>query len=694
MDSISNLFRINLITSCSESTTSKCDLNALLKNYDSINDLNGITFRDLSTNTAHPINNLRLRISNIEEIKSRPDQNVLQKVLHDVVAEESNKYELANTIELIDTPWFERWKDEFISYHNVYNHDFIGANLGVFIIVSTADLDNFDGIVSTLLGQVRDCSLLRFMTNGFIEHYVVVDFIKDNCGTVPELPNTDTNPANPKYERFVNCFGANNCSWLTIPESQPGQNIIPFLKKFVSNSLMPWCERQVRILNDAISTRKGLRRNLVIATRQFLNIGQSSYLNQSVVYTPDASEMQCRKLGDLAMCLGLYELASSSYDMARKDFLNDNAWLYYAGACEAYASARSMLKRFQKSHIEKAVSTYIDSCKSINLATRATIIATDITKKISPIDAAKFFVTLTGDDCDLRSALFLEQASRCYSLCPTKLRKAAFHHVLAGYRYSKCGLRKLSLRCYSKFQESRWEAAADHVDSSLRRIYSQLGIEAVNFAPLVEFSINFVSPKSENDLISMVYYTGETIELALKMSWVPTKLYLYSNNNLLTSDGILLGNTEPLILEDLSEVINFNVRVPQTPYKQVLYFKVSYPDKNGDMREAIKSIALNVEQCLSISSIIDHLISIKNVTNNHVDYCLVDKSSGGLYRPQQLVDKGPQTDPSMISNVPPNLTAHLLMKSPGADEYLSHPMIRWSVHEKTMTRHGVYLVEF
>ena len=49
-------------------------------------------------------------------------------------------------------------------------------------------------------------------------------------------------------------------------------------------------------------------------------------------YTPEAPEMQMRRLADLAFLFQLYEIAYQTYHQAKKDFNNDHAWLHYAGA--------------------------------------------------------------------------------------------------------------------------------------------------------------------------------------------------------------------------------------------------------------------------------------------------------------------------------------------------------------------------
>ena len=155
----------------------------------------------------------------------------------------------------------------------------------------------------------------------------------------------------------------------------------------------------------------------------------------------------------------------------------------------------------------------MDTCRSVNLATRAAILATELFCKMNRhIDAANLFIRLTGDDSDVRSALFLEQASKCFMKVSPNLtrnsnfshsssnqlisrssstqsllsviasseavggfgsryRKAAFHYILAGHRYNKCGLKHFALICYRRFNYPHWEAASDHVNLTVAKLY-------------------------------------------------------------------------------------------------------------------------------------------------------------------------------------------------------------------------------
>lgn len=56
------------------------------------------------------------------------------------------------------------------------------------------------------------------------------------------------------------------------------------------------------------------------------------YLLYICRYPPEAPELQTRKMADLCFLVQHYDLAYSCYHTAKKDFLNDQAMLYAAGA--------------------------------------------------------------------------------------------------------------------------------------------------------------------------------------------------------------------------------------------------------------------------------------------------------------------------------------------------------------------------
>lgn len=286
-----------------------------------------------------------------------------------------------------------------------------------------------------------------------------------------------------------------------------------FHREFIAKFLVPWAERQIKTLGEMIAQRRGFRKSIFSATRSLLSNMSSSTVsltkltgststNSGVIYIPDAQEMQQRKLADICMIFNIYEMAFNLYYSAKKDFYSESAWIYYAGASEMSAISSYLINKYQHNHFEQAITTYLDTCKSINLATRSAILATELLCQLNRHrEAANLFIRMTCDDSDLRSAMFLEQASKCFlsvnyrmmlrnsdsqsSLnrfektsnqpidCSfgTRLRKAAFHYILAGHRYNRCGLKHFALFCYLRYNYSNWDSASDHVNLTIAKLY-------------------------------------------------------------------------------------------------------------------------------------------------------------------------------------------------------------------------------
>ena len=142
-----------------------------------------------------------------------------------------------------------------------------------------------------------------------------------------------------------------------------------FHSEFISKSLIPWAERQIKILGELIAQRKGFRKSIFSATKSLLSNMSSSTatltktitgsttslsgMPSGVIYIPDAQEMQQRKLADICMIFGVYEMAYNLYYSARKDFQTEGAWLYYAGASEMSAIASYFINRFHQNHFDQ-----------------------------------------------------------------------------------------------------------------------------------------------------------------------------------------------------------------------------------------------------------------------------------------------------------------------------------------------------
>lgn len=262
------------------------------------------------------------------------------------------------------------------------------------------------------------------------------------------------------------------------------ENIKMLLHDFCLKALIPFSERIVMQITEAIANKKGVSRSIFSATKRWFtpskpgSAGSSSQLN-NVVYSPDSNEILQRKLADLYFIFGNYVLAFQLYHQVKRDFAADQAWLYLAGALEMAAISAFMTGEVNKKtmeYMDEAINLYNNILKMPQFATRATLYSTECLRaKENYGEAATQYIKMTSEDSDLRSALLLEQAAYSFLSCkkPSMVRKYAFHIVLAGHRYSKCNQRKHSLRCYKQafqvYSGTGWSLADDHIHYTIGR---------------------------------------------------------------------------------------------------------------------------------------------------------------------------------------------------------------------------------
>lgn len=254
-----------------------------------------------------------------------------------------------------------------------------------------------------------------------------------------------------------------------------------FVHELGYRGLLQYIEKLMRYLNEQILSRRGLHRSLFSATRKWFGgskpAGLASRLVPGIIYSSDAPELYQRKLGDLAFLVQNYEFAYNCYHTAKREFNNEHAWFYFAGALEMAAVSAFMTSQrpYPTHYMETAIKTYLNACRQHQFAIRATLLSTEALKSRNVyLDSALQFMRMTAEESDLLCALLLEQAAHCFLHSnPPMIRKYAFNMILAGHRYSKSAQRKHSLRCYRQalhiYNEKSWHLAEDHINFTLGR---------------------------------------------------------------------------------------------------------------------------------------------------------------------------------------------------------------------------------
>eukprot|EP00070_Physeter_catodon_P028785 XP_028335679.1 trafficking protein particle complex subunit 8 isoform X4 [Physeter catodon] len=328
-----------------------------------------------------------------------------------------------------------------------------------------------------------------------LDNEVKVDGLPNNFRTHPlqldpsgDSPNSIDGPNHVKsasslHETKKANAGIIHGACLTLTDHD---RIRQFIQEFTFRGLLPHIEKTIRQLNDQLISRKGLSRSLFSATKKWFSGSKvpEKSINElkntsGLLYPPEAPELQIRKMADLCFLVQHYDLAYSCYHTAKKDFLNDQAMLYAAGALEMAAVSAFLQpgapRPYPAHYMDTAIQTYRDICKNMVLAERCVLLSAEILKSQSKYsEAAALLIRLTSEDSDLRSALLLEQAAHCFiNMKSPMVRKYAFHMILAGHRFSKAGQKKHALRCYCQamqvYKGKGWSLAEDHINFTIGR---------------------------------------------------------------------------------------------------------------------------------------------------------------------------------------------------------------------------------
>ncbi|CAG7661317.1 unnamed protein product [Allacma fusca] len=367
-----------------------------------------------------------------------------------------------------------------------------GGNFCYMLRINSAGLESDEEIVSDVWSPYiqKENQIRRDILNS--ETLTVFEDIEPVNVDEPFHPLSPASEYPPSIPPANGEFSANNNENFLIRgkcfTQKDMQNVQIAVNEFIGKSLLPYVERQAKVMHESILNRRGVSKSFFSATKRLFGTGAKTA--SSIVYALESPEMITRKLADLYFLFGHYDGAYQLYHQIKKDFQADAAWVYYASSIELAALSHFMMtqsdppmavtRSFPVHYINEAISHYNDLCRMPEAAHRCAIIFCECLKHMGNFgEAAAIFIRMTSEDCDLRSALMLEQAAYTFIKLNSP-RKYALHSVLAGHRYAKAGLRSHSLNCYLQafqiYGGRGWKFAEDHVQFTIARHQASLQI--------------------------------------------------------------------------------------------------------------------------------------------------------------------------------------------------------------------------
>ena len=135
---------------------------------------------------------------------------------------------------------------------------------------------------------------------------------------VPEVHALYTNNAQKVPSRVCAKEGAPLAQRMSLQDAQRVQS---YVRELITKSLVPFLERSVQHLGEHISSQRlGLTGRLLGASRKWLlprgSTGSSTSRLNHDIYPANSIVSQTRRLGDLAIHVRDYRLASTMYDLS------------------------------------------------------------------------------------------------------------------------------------------------------------------------------------------------------------------------------------------------------------------------------------------------------------------------------------------------------------------------------------------
>ncbi|KAG5518754.1 hypothetical protein PMAC_002723 [Pneumocystis sp. 'macacae'] len=375
-----------------------------------------------------------------------------------------------------------------------------------------------------LLEQQSRMSLPPYIDLGYLQTYL---FIHDDAHNFEKLSSVEKILQEPRCMKILEQKRLQNIPF-SIPEDtqylfrdyinpsdkycglsgEDTSSIRAFVKELISQSILPVMKCSVDIWNEQLVVpRKGFSGRFLSISRRYFGTGlarnsASSHQNGNYdittsSYPPSSPEAQLRKLADYAFMLHDWKFAQSIYELIKKDFFDDNAWKYYAGAHEMSTFCLLLLPMYSTkikietidSMLDASLYSYLSQCSSPFFALRSIMFASELMALRSnkaKNDAARWLIKIleSGIVGNIVGTLLTERIATYFASVEvygtlkygSRYKKAAFWKVLSAEAWLLIGKKYLAQQSLKDamvvYENTQWPGIKTFMDTLLQAAYT------------------------------------------------------------------------------------------------------------------------------------------------------------------------------------------------------------------------------
>ena len=326
----------------------------------------------------------------------------------------------------------------------------------------------------------------------------------------------------------------------------PGVSIKSFIEILSSTCLVSHIEERIRELEVVISSsRRGLKNQLksLFFRKSSSQLGgladtlekipvQTSDKEHSLCFTElneNSVEAAMRFQSDLLMMVGDYNTAISTLKLLCTDLKSDEMYFHYAAAQECLAAAHiisgmslsSAISYYRESFVRymglARDGTGLSKSLSTMYCTRVGLQWSELLSSMGRFeDASWILMRAHFHESNMRAAFLLEYSAYLQMQSkPPKVRRYAFHSVLAALRYSQSKEMSLSSAAHDRaikyLQRSGWDILEEHVHEALCQelLSSGNSLKALEHATAMVQCLNLPSYLQSIHMKTFIEISGE-----------------------------------------------------------------------------------------------------------------------------------------------------------------------------------------